>query len=86
VRPALVHGCCAPPPPRPRDDAPRAARGGVDRGRALAVHDAILDASYQVDLFDLEVDRPYEAGLHMLPLSKKILAWNKKGKAEAMRL
>ena len=48
--------------------------------------DAILDASYQVDLFDLEVDRPYEAGLHMLPLSKKILAWNKKGKAEAQKI
>lgn len=47
---------------------------------------AILEASYQVDLFDLEVDKPYEAGLFMLPESKKIKAWNKKGKAEAQKI
>lgn len=55
--------------------------GGTSKGP-----EAILQASYQVDLFDLEVDRPYEAGLHMLPLSKKISAWNRKAKAEAQKI
>jgi agmatinase len=55
--------------------------GGTSKGPA-----AILEASYQVDLFDLEVDRPYEAGMYMLPASKKIAAWNKKAKAEAQKI
>jgi agmatinase len=44
---------------------------------------AILEASRQVDLFDFEVEKPYEAGLHMLAESKKIKAWNKTAKAAA---
>lgn len=55
--------------------------GGTSKGPA-----AILEASYQVDLFDLEVSKPYEAGLHMLPESKKIRAWNKTGKAAAQKI
>jgi len=55
--------------------------GGTSKGPA-----AILEASYQVDLFDLEVDRPYEAGMHILPASKKIYAWNKKAKSEAQKV
>lgn len=55
--------------------------GGTSKGPA-----AILDASYQVDLFDLEVHRPYEAGMFMLPESKKIRAWNKLGKAAAQKV
>jgi agmatinase len=46
--------------------------------------EAILQASAQVDLFDLEVDRPYEAGFFWhRGQSKKILQWNKKAKALA---
>ena len=47
---------------------------------------AILEASYQVDLFDREVERPYEAGFFMLPESKKIRAWNKAAKANAQKI
>ncbi len=47
---------------------------------------AILQASRQVDLFDLEVFRPYEAGLYILPESKKIKDWNEKGKKIATRI
>jgi len=55
--------------------------GGTSKGPA-----AILEASYQVDLFDLEVQKPYEAGLHMLPESKKIRTWNKTAKAAAQKV
>lgn len=47
---------------------------------------AILEASYQVDLFDFEVSKPYEAGLFLLPESKKIRAWNKQAKAAAQKI
>lgn len=52
--------------------------GGTSKGPA-----AILEASFQVDLFDLEIDKPYEAGFYMLPESKKIRAWNKSAKSAA---
>ncbi|MGE0614759.1 MAG: agmatinase family protein [Bacteriovoracia bacterium] len=39
--------------------------------------DAILEASHQLDLFDYEIEKPYAAGLHMLPHHKKIKAWNR---------
>lgn len=55
--------------------------GGTSKGP-----DAILEASYQVDLFDLEVDKPYEAGFHMLPVSREIKAWNKTAKAAAQKI
>ena len=45
--------------------------GGTAKGP-----EAILGASRQVDLFDLEVDRPYEAGLHLLDPDPRIIAWN----------
>lgn len=44
---------------------------------------AILEASRQVDLFDLDVDRPYQHGIHMLPLPADVAAWNEEGKARA---
>jgi agmatinase len=44
---------------------------------------AILDASKQVDLHDLDVDRPYQHGIHMLPIPPEVLAWNEEGKAAA---
>lgn len=47
-------------------------RSGTARGPA-----AILAASRQVDLFDLDVERPYEAGLFWMRESEKIREWNK---------
>jgi agmatinase len=55
--------------------------GGTSRGPA-----AILDASRQVDLYDLEVLRPYEPGLCMLPESDEVHAWNEEAKAAAQRI
>lgn len=44
---------------------------------------AILDASMQVDLFDLDVDRPYQHGIHMAEASADIASWNEEAKALA---
>lgn len=44
---------------------------GTARGPA-----AILAASPQIDLFDLETGRPYEVGLAMLPEDPEVLRWN----------
>lgn len=44
---------------------------------------AILAASHQVDLFDINVGRPYEAGIHMLAEDLDILEWNGVGKVRA---
>jgi agmatinase len=51
--------------------------GGAARGPA-----AILNASRQVDLFDFETGRPYQEGIAMLPIPRKVLRWN----AEAKKL
>lgn len=45
------------------------------RGTCLGPQ-AILEASRQVDLFDLETGRPYEAGIWMAPISDEVLGWN----------
>jgi agmatinase len=37
---------------------------------------AILAASRQVDLFDLDTGRPYEAGIALLPEPAEVLAWD----------
>jgi agmatinase len=47
---------------------------------------AILGASAQVDLFDLDVDRPYAAGIHMVAEPESIIAANGKGKALAEKI
>ncbi|MBL8922674.1 MAG: agmatinase family protein [Myxococcaceae bacterium] len=52
--------------------------GGTADGPA-----AILEASKQVDLFDLETGRPYEAGIAMLAESAEVRAWNDAAKAAA---
>ena len=44
---------------------------------------AILDASRQVDLFDIETGKVYENGYYMQPISKEIEAKNKVMKAKA---
>lgn len=47
---------------------------------------AILDASAQVDLYDLDVRKPYEAGIHMLPEPEEVVGWNARAKALAQRV
>ena len=49
--------------------------GGTSRGTG-----GVFEASKQVDLFDRETGRPYEAGIAMLDLPKKVLRWNREGK------
>lgn len=44
---------------------------------------AILEASRQVDLFDSEVLKPYEAGLYFLRESREVVHWNRAGKEKA---
>src|SRR5262245_24810536 len=52
-------------------DATTSYRAGTSLGPA-----AILEASRQVDLFDAETGRRYEAGIAMLPFSDEVLCWN----------
>jgi agmatinase len=52
-------------------------------GGAAAGPKAILEASMQVDLFDLDVEKPYEAGIFMLPEPELIIEKNGQGKAAA---
>src|SRR3954447_14184890 len=52
--------------------------GGTSEGPS-----AILDASRQVDLFDVETGRPYERGIAMLPESEDLRAWNTRAKERA---
>ena len=54
--------------------------GGTSRGPQ-----AVLNASHQVDLFDHDTGRPYESGIAMLPIPKKIAAWNKQAKLLAKK-
>ena len=54
---------------------------GTARGPA-----AILEASDQLDLFDLETGRPYEAGIALLPIDPQVQAWNEEASAEAQRV
>jgi len=52
-------------------DATTSYRAGTSLGPS-----AILEASRQVDLFDAETGRPYEAGIAMLPIQDDVLSWN----------
>jgi agmatinase len=49
--------------------------GGTADGPA-----AILEASKQVDLFDLDTGKPYEGGIAMLELPAQVRAWNDEAK------
>ena len=49
--------------------------GGAAGGPA-----AVFEASKQVDLFDRETGRPYEAGIAMLDIPKKVVRWNAQAK------
>jgi agmatinase len=55
--------------------------GGTSRAPA-----AILAASRQVDLFDRETGRPYEAGIAMLPIPRRVLEWNREARPLAARV
>lgn len=55
--------------------------GGASEGP-----NAILEASAQVDLFDLDVERPYSHGIHMLAESPAIRHANREGKALAAKI
>ncbi len=50
--------------------------GGTSRGP-----EAVFAASKQVDLFDRETGRPYEAGIAMLKIPKNVVRWNREAKA-----
>ena len=52
--------------------------GGTSRGPA-----AILEASRQVDLFDSETGKPYEAGIAWLPEPAEVASWNDEAVREA---
>ncbi|KFE69349.1 agmatinase family protein [Hyalangium minutum] len=52
--------------------------GGTSEGPS-----AVLNASRQVDLFDVETGRPYERGIAMLPESEDLRAWNTRAKERA---
>jgi len=47
---------------------------------------AIFDASMQVDLYDLDVERPYQHGIHMLASPPDVAAWNEEAKAAAQKV
>jgi agmatinase len=59
-------------------DATTSYRAGTSAGPA-----AIFEASMQVDLFDRENGRPYEAGIAMLPISEEVEGWNRAARASA---
>jgi len=59
-------------------DATTSYRAGTARAPA-----AILEASRQVDLFDVETGRPYQAGIALLPISPDVAAWNAEARAAA---
>ncbi|MBK9261794.1 MAG: agmatinase family protein [Polyangiaceae bacterium] len=41
---------------------------------------AILEASRQVDLYDLDVEKPYLPGIFMLPEDERVGSWNEEGR------
>ena len=59
-------------------DATTSYRPGTANGPA-----AILEASKQVDLFDIETGKPYEAGIAMLEESSEIRDWNQTTRRDA---
>jgi len=56
------------------------ATASYGRGAAKAPA-AVLKASHQVDLWDLETGRPYAAGIAMLDIPTQVQAWNQQAHA-----
>lgn len=50
------------------------------KGAALGPQ-ALLRASYQLDLFDIRLGRPYERGIFLQPEDKQVQAWNREANA-----
>ncbi len=48
--------------------------------------EAVLQASPQIDLFDLEVGAAYEKGYHLLPIPSEVLNLNKKLRPHALKV
>ena len=46
----------------------------------------MLEASRQIDLFDLLFGRPYEAGIWMAPIASEIEAWSRAARTLAAPL
>src|SRR5450755_3865711 len=63
--------------PVPWDATTSYGSGAADGPRA------ILEASKQVDLFDAETGKPFEAGIAMLPESSDMRAWNDEARVAA---
>ncbi|MEZ6014385.1 MAG: agmatinase family protein [Planctomycetota bacterium] len=59
-------------------EATTSYRGGTSLGP-----EAILAASHQVDLFDLETNEPWRRGIWMAPIDERVAAWSRAGKALA---
>ena len=59
-------------------DATTSYRRGTAAGPA-----AVLRASHQIDLFDLQTGRPYAAGIHLLAEDGQVQAWNAAAQAAA---
>lgn len=55
--------------------------GGTSGGPA-----AILAASHQVDLYDLDAGRAYERGIAMLPEPAQVKTWNRRARALAQKI
>jgi len=62
-------------------EATTSYRGGTARGP-----EAILSASRQVDLFDVETGRPYEKGIAMLPLPEEVARLDRLARASAEKV
>lgn len=55
--------------------------GGTSKGP-----EAILAASKQIDLYDLDVNSIYAPGIHMLPVSPEVASWNEAAKVSAQEV
>jgi agmatinase len=55
--------------------------GGTSKGP-----EAILEASKQVDLFDLDVEKPYEPGIFMRAIPSNVATWNAEGRRLAQSI
>jgi agmatinase len=62
-------------------EATTSYRAGTARGP-----EAILEASRQVDLWDAETGRPYQAGIHLLPIPDLVRALDRNARRDAQRV
>ena len=60
-------------------DATTSYRPGAARGPA-----AVLAASSQLDLYDLELEDPWAPGIHLQPIARELKRWNRKARQAAL--